>query len=50
MEIDQTSRKAFLASRFFSTIRTGFSGAGKRIDSENVRCISLASPVVSHSP
>ena len=46
----QTSRKAFCASRFFSEIWTGAAGAGNRSDSENVRRISFASPVVSHSP
>ncbi len=47
---DQTSRKAFLASRFFRTIWTGPAGAGKRSDSENVRRDSFASSVSSHSP
>ncbi len=46
----QTSTKAFCGFLFFSEIWTGASGAGKRSDSENVRRISLASPVVSHSP
>jgi hypothetical protein len=47
---DQISRKAFRASRFFSTIWTGPEGAGKRSDSENVRRASFASSVCSHSP
>ncbi len=45
-----TSRNAFCASRFLREIWTGASGAGNRSDSENVRRISFASPVVSHSP
>jgi hypothetical protein len=45
-----TSRKTFRGSRFFSTTRAGLSTAGKRSDSENVRFIFCASPVVSHSP
>ena len=46
----QTSRNTLRASRFLTTMRTGASGAGKRSDSENVRFISFASAVVSHSP
>ncbi len=46
----QISRNTFLASRFFTEILTGWSGAGNRSDSEKVRFISCASPVVSHSP
>ena len=46
----QTSRNTFFASRFLTTMRTGLSGAGNRSDSENVRFMSFASPVVSHSP
>jgi hypothetical protein len=37
-------------SRFLTTMRTGASGAGNRSDSEKVRSIFSASPVVSHSP
>ena len=46
----QISRKALRASRFFTTIWTGPSGAGKRSDSEKVRRCVFASAVVSHSP
>ena len=46
----QASRNTFLGSRFFTTMRTGESGAGKRSDSEKVRSIVAASAVVSHSP
>ncbi len=46
----QISCQAFLGSRFFSETRAGLSTAGNRSDSENVRFIFCASPVVSHSP
>ena len=46
----QISRNAFLASRFFRTMRAGRSTRGNRSDSENVRLIAFASAVVSHSP
>src|SRR5437016_1814155 len=48
--VDQTSRKAFRASRFLTTTWTGPVGAGKRSDSFSVRKRSFASAVVSHSP
>jgi hypothetical protein len=48
--VDQTFTHAFFASRFFKTISTGASGAGKRSDSLKLRLIVFASSVVSHSP
>ena len=50
MSVDQICWNAFCASRFFSTICTGFFGHGKRSDSWNVAGRSFASGVVSHSP